>query len=184
MKDKTLEMIEKLNNHLHASNIYLPVLEGFEIEHKVEIPNCIFIAKNNNGIIEQLFIDPSLKENESLEERIKKIQTETTNYIKTNNFETFIKHYKDYDNGIFSFKIYIRDIILNNSLIRELDTYFVDNKYNDVYKLTLSYGPFNKENNLELLSNNNGNDDLVTKKIANMLNVILENTKYNNENNV
>ena len=73
---------------------------------------------------------------------------------------------------------------MNNSLIRELDTYFVDNKYNDVYKLTLSYGPFNKENNLELLSNNNGNDDLVTKKIANMLNVILENTKYNNENNV
>lgn len=179
--DKLLKMIKTLNNHLHASNIYVPILENFELEHLVKVPNCIFVAKNNNGFIEELFIEPLIDLNESLENVINKIQNETTEYLASKNIKTNVNYFNDYKNDTFNFKIYVRNVFLDNKMIRKFDVFFLDNKCNDLYKLSLSNGPIILDNYIEQ-SELDKCGDIISLNLLNMLKLILDNIKYNVQN--
>lgn len=178
--DKLLKMIKTLNNHLHASNIYVPILENFELEHLAKVPNCIFVAKNNNGFIEELFIEPLIDLNETLENKIDKIQSETTKYLESKNIKSTVNYFKDYKNGTFNFKIYVRTVFLDNKMIRKFDVFFLDDKYNDLYKLSLSNGPIKLDNSIEQ-SKLDKCEDVISVNLCNMLKLILDNIKYNNK---
>ena len=69
--------------------------------------------------------------------------------MRSNNCEnvdnSFI-YYKDYNNGIFNFKLYFQDMIIpaqnEKKVIRNLLAYFVEPKMHDFYQFSLGAGPF------------------------------------------
>lgn len=174
--DKILEIANDLNK---KTRIFVPILENLVV-CKNNVKNCIFIAKDNNGLMEQLFIDEPLNDKETIDERIMKIQNETNLHIKNINLKVFSKPYKEFSNSIFDFKIYLQDTIVDEKLIRQFDVFFEDKIFKDVYKLSLIGGPFYIDSNVQLLSNDSITDDLITTRLYNMLQQVLNNIKYNN----
>ena len=113
--------------------------------------------------------------NVSLENVINKIQNETTEYLISKNIKTNVNYFNYYKNDTFDFKIYVRNVFLDNKMIRKFDVFFLDNKCNDLYKLSLSNGPI-KLDKLDKCG------DIISLNLFNMLKLILDNIKYNVQN--
>ena len=62
--------------------------------------------------------------NVSLENVINKIQNETTEYLISKNIKTSVNYFNDYKNDTFNFKIYVRNVFLDNKMIRKFDVFF------------------------------------------------------------
>ena len=163
MKEKVIEITNKLNTLIDANNYSVPLLDNFEIIKKDIKSNVIFLAKYNNST-EMFLSDGTLKENEDLNKRIVSVINNTNNYLKNNNCGSYQVYYKDYNITNFNFKLVLQDMYAykNNELvaIKSINAYFVS-KNKEVYLITLSSGPYSIKESEQLNKIKNINDDIV-----------------------
>ena len=180
MKEKVIEITNKLNTLIDASNYSVPLLDNFEIIKKDIKSNVIFLAKYNNST-EMFLSDGTLKENEDLNKRIVSVINNTNNYLKNNNCGSYQVYYKDYNITNFNFKLVLQDMYAyeNNELvaIKNINAYFVS-KNKEVYLITLSSGPYSLKESEQLNNLKNINDDIVYSSLEKGMYLILNNIKY------
>lgn len=180
MKEKVIEITNKLNTLIDASNYSVPLLDNFEIIKKDIKSNVIFLAKYNNST-EMFLSDGTLKENEDLNKRIVSVINNTNNYLKNNNCESYQVYYRDYNINNFNFKLVLQDMYAykNNELvaIKSINAYFVS-KNKEVYLITLSSGPYSLKESEQLNKIKNINDDIVYSSLEKGMYLILNNIKY------
>ena len=180
MKEKVIEITNKLNTLIDASNYSVPLLDNFEIIKKDIKSNVIFLAKYNNST-EMFLSDGTLKENEDLNKRIVSVINNTNNYLKNNNCESYQVYYRDYNINNFNFKLVLQDMYSykNNELvaIKSINAYFVS-KNKEVYLITLSSGPYSLKESEQLNKIKNINDDIVYSSLEKGMYLILNNIKY------
>lgn len=180
MKEKVIEITNKLNTLIDASNYSVPLLDNFEIIKKDIKSNIIFLAKYNNST-EMFLSDGTLKENEDLNKRIVSVINNTNNYLKNNNCESYQVYYRDYNINNFNFKLVLQDMYAykNNELvaIKSINAYFVS-KNKEVYLITLSSGPYSLKESEQLNKIKNINDDIVYSSLEKGMYLILNNIKY------
>ena len=180
MKEKVIEITNKLNTLIDASNYSVPLLDNFEIIKKDIKSNVIFLAKYNNST-EMFLSDGTLKENEDLNKRIVSVINNTNNYLKNNNCESYQVYYRDYNINNFNFKLVLQDMYAykNNELvaIKSINAYFVS-KNKEVYLITLSSGPYSLKESEQLNKIRNINDDIVYSSLEKGMYLILNNIKY------
>lgn len=180
MKEKVIEITNKLNTLIDASNYSVPLLDNFEIIKKDIKSNVIFLAKYNNST-EMFLSDGTLKENEDLNKRIVSVINNTNNYLKNNNCGSYQVYYKDYNVNNFNFKLVLQDMYAykNNELvaIKSINAYFVS-KNKEVYLITLSSGPYSIKESEQLNKIKNINDDIVYSSLEKGMYLILNNIKY------
>lgn len=172
--------IIKLNFKTHANILNIPILAGLKtINTKKE--NVILLAKDN-VLIEQVLSDGNLL-NDTFEERINKIINETEKYINENiikNNKTVFKYYKDYSNNSFNYKLYSQTIILNNNerIINQLNAFFVEKKYNDIYQISLATLPIELKEGKENIQDINNQNNKIFLSLFENLKLILDNLEY------
>ena len=175
---------EMFNYKLHADILQIPILKGFQIL-KENNPQTIVTA-STKGFVEQLVTDGHIKENE-FDKRINLVINNTKSFMKDNGYDTndktFIFH-KNYNNGVFEFKLYFCDMIIPDSneekIIRQLNAFFVEPKMNDFYQFSLSTGPFKKENNQIKIGEIDLKNDQVTITLDKLMDLLMDNLKYKN----
>ena len=184
MKEKVIEITNKLNTLIDASNYSVPLLDNFEIIKKDIKSNVIFLAKYNNST-EMFLSDGTLKENEDLNKRIVSVINNTNNYLKNNNCGSYQVYYKDYNITNFNFKLVLQDMYAykNNELvaIKSINAYFVS-KNKEVYLITLSSGPYSLKESEQLNNLKNISDDIVYSSLEKGMYLILNNIKYKENN--
>ena len=172
MKEKVIEITNKLNTLIDASNYSVPLLDNFEIIKKDIKSNVIFLAKYNNST-EMFLSDGTLKENEDLKKRIVSVINKTN--------ESYQVYYRDYNINNFNFKLVLQDMYAykNNELvaIKSINAYFVS-KNKEVYLITLSSGPYSLKESEQLNKIKNINDDIVYSSLEKGMYLILNNIKY------
>ena len=109
MKDKIIEITNKLNVIVNTNNYNVPLLDNFEIIKRDIKSNIIFSAKYNNTI-ESFLCDGLLQENENFIDRINSIVKKTTEYLTKNKSTSYHVYYKDYNVNGFNFKIILQDL--------------------------------------------------------------------------
>ncbi len=180
MKEKVIEITNKLNTLIDASNYSVPLLDNFEIIKKDIKSNVIFLAKYNNST-EMFLSDGLLKEEEDLNKRISSIVNNTNDYLKNNNYGSYQAYYKDYNVNNLNFKLVLQDMYAykNNELvaIKSINAYFVS-KNKEVYLITLSSGPYSIKESEQLNKIKNINDDIVYSSLEKGMYLILNNIKY------
>ena len=180
MKEKVIEITNKLNTLIDASNYSVPLLDNFEIIKKDIKSNVIFLAKYNNST-EMFLSDGTLKENEDLNKRIVSVINNTNNYLKNNNCGSYQVYYKDYNITNFNFKLVLQDMYAyeNNELvaIKNINAYFVS-KNKEVYLITLSSGPYSLKESEQLNNLKNISDDIVYSSLEKGRYLSLNNIKY------
>lgn len=162
----------------HAKQLSIPILNGFKLENNLDKQTILFAQ--GNGYIEQLVSDGHI-ENNDFEKRIDLVINNTKNFMKANNCENVensFKFYKDYTNGIFNFKIYICDLIIQGKVLRQFISYFVEPKLQDFYQLTVSVGPFDFPTNQIKIDQIDLNNDPTTKSLDILNTLLLNNLKY------
>ena len=121
---------------------------------------------------------PMLEKN--LEQMIANENKASMNYLKQSNCkraEDSIFYYKDYNNGTFNFKIYVVDMIEEQSFKRFLSAYFVEPKFKDVYQVSVLFSFAGKPETFKPWVVDLENDEL-TKYLNDMLTLIMDNIKY------
>ncbi len=180
MKEKVIEITNKLNTLIDANNYSVPLLDNFEIIKKDIKSNVFFLAKYNNNT-EMFLSDGLLKEEEDLNKRIVSVINNTNNYLKNNNCGSYQVYYKDYNITNFNFKLVLQDMYAykNNELvaIKSINAYFVS-KNKEVYLITLSSGPYSIKESEQLNNLKNINDDIVYSSLEKGMYLILNNIKY------
>ena len=180
MKEKVIEITNKLNTLIDANNYSVPILDNFEIKKRDLKSNVFFLAKYNNNT-EMFLSDGLLKEEEDLNKRIVSVINNTNNYLKNNNCGSYQVYYKDYNITNFNFKLVLQDMYAykNNELvaIKSINAYFVS-KNKEVYLITLSSGPYSIKESEQLNKIKNINDDIVYSSLEKGMYLILNNIKY------
>ena len=180
MKEKVIEITNKLNTLIDASNYSVPLLDNFEIIKRDLKSKVFFLAKYNNNT-EMFLSDGTLKENEDLNKRIVSVINNTNNYLKNNNCGSYQVYYKDYNITNFNFKLVLQDMYAykNNELvaIKNINAYFVSEN-REVYLITLSSGPYSIKESEQLNKIKNINDDIVYSSLEKGMYLILNNIKY------
>ena len=180
----TADIAKKMNYKLHAEKLNIPILNGATIEDDGN-PQTILLA-TTSGFTEQLTSDGYINDGD-FDKRIELVITNTKNFMKANNCEnvedSFIK-YKDYNNGVFDFKLYVQDIIIpvqnERKVIRTFIAYFVEPKMHDFYQLSLSVGPFTMPTEQLKVGIIDLENDQVTKTVDDIMKNLLDNLKYKN----
>lgn len=100
------------------------------------------------------------------------------------NTENKLFYYKDYSNGVFNYKIYVLDGIIevNNTtkVIRQFNAYFVEPKFNDFYQLTISAPAIPMPTEVLKLGIVDLDTDEITQSVNNLLTMAMDNLKYKN----
>ena len=183
-KEQVIEMAKNLNNRVEAGIINIPILEGFDIIENVTEPNIIFAAISENRYIEQLIVGDTLKENETLEDKVKETIKISEEYMEKQDLEyaqdNFI-HLRDYNNN-FKFKVYIQDYIFKDSserrAIRQINAYFIEPEYNKFYQLSISTGPIGIPTKMLKMGKIDLQNDLITRELVLMMETLITNIKY------
>lgn len=181
MKDKIVEITNKLNIIINTNNYNIPLLDNFEIIKQDIKSNIIFSAKYNTTT-ESFLCDGLLQENENFIDRINSIVKKTSDYLTKNKCTSYHVYYKDYNVNGFNFKIILQDIYINRNnqilTVKNINTYFVDkNKY--VYLLSLASGPYLFNDSKQLKNIKSIKEDVVYSSLEKGMYLILDNIKYN-----
>ena len=179
-----MDMARMMNYRLHAEQLYVPILNGFQVENDNN-PQTILLA-SGHGYIEQLTSDGHIYDGQ-FEQRIDLVIKNTKDFMRSNNCEnvdnSFI-YYKDYNNGIFNFKLYFQDMIIpvqnEKKVIRNLLAYFVEPKMHDFYQFSLGAGPFTMPTELLKVGTVDLQSDQVTMALDKLMTQLLDNLKYKN----
>ena len=161
-----------MNNEKKEYNyrLQIPILEGYQI---VDIPTrALFIARSNDNSTEQYIEEGRLKVDETFNERLENIIKTTENLFEKNNYQKQpLSFIKEYETDKLKFQLYMQDNIRDNTVIRQINAYFLEPQTNYLYQIVLSA----PELNIEDLNDN------VTKRIYYKLTTILDNIKYNEQ---
>ena len=184
---ETMNNITQAANYkLHAEQLSVPVLDDFHLVND-DNPQIIFTAMGH-GYIEQLVSDGHI-EDDDFENRIDLVIKNVKEYMKANNFEDVDKsfiYYKDYDNGVFKFKLYFQDMIRNEGdnkkIMRTLYAFFVEPNFHDFYQFSLGTGQFDMPTKMLKPGVIDLENDQVTRAIDKLMQGLLENIKYKKQN--
>ena len=173
-----------MNYKLHAEQLNIPIVNGFQVRNDGN-PQTILLA-TGPGFTEQLTSDGFIQDGD-FENRINLVITNTKQFMKNNNCEnvdnSFI-YYKDYNNSVFNFKLYVQDMIIpiqnEKKVIRTLIAYFVEPKMHDFYQMSLSVGPFTMPTEQLKIGTIDLQNDQVTSSLDYLMKNILDNLKYKN----
>lgn len=191
INDTAIKMAQTLNLKLHAEQLFIPLINNFKIE-QVQDPQMILSA-TDGMFIEQLVSDGPMNPNETFEQRINLVEKNTLNFMKSHsslNNEQNLFFYKDYSNGIFNYKIYVQDFIVNvqntTKVIRQLNAYFIEPKFNDFYQLTIASPALQMPTEILKLGVVDIASDQITQSLDNLLKLLMDNLKYkdDNQNNI
>ena len=179
-----IDMARLMNYRMHAKQLKVPVLNNLKIVN-VDNPQTVLLA-TGGAFVEQLVSDGHIEVDE-FDKRIELEIEKTKNFMRNSNYEnvdnSFIK-YKDYNNGIFDFKMYIQDMIMKvkdeKKVIRTIMAFFVEPKMHDFYQFSLSVGPFPMPTEHLKIGIIDLENDQVTKTIDGAMKNLLDNLKYNN----
>ncbi len=178
----TTNMARMMNYRQHASQLKIPILNGFNVE-KNDNPQTILLA-SGHGYTEQLISDGFIEEGE-FEERIKLAINKSKEFMKDNGLDDVdnsFTYFKDYHNGLFHFKVYIQDMIINDGndrkIIRQMNAYFIEPKMHDFYQLSLAVGPFKMPTKFLKIEKSELKNDKVTQTLNNLMKKLLINLKY------
>lgn len=180
----SMDMARMMNYRMHAEQLFVPILNDFQVENDNN-PQTIFLA-SGHGFMEQLTSDGYIDEGQ-FEQRIDLVIRNTIEFMKSNNCEnvdnSFI-YYKDYNNGVFDFKLYIQDMIIpvqnEKKVIRNFIAYFVEPKMHDFYQFSLGAGPFTMPTEQLKIGIIDLQNDQVTISLDNLMKTLLDNLKYKN----
>lgn len=178
------DMARIMNYRLHAEQLFIPVLNDFQIENDNN-PQTVLLA-SGHGYTEQLVSDGHIEDGE-FDKRIDLVIANTKQFMKNNKMEnvdnSFIP-YKDYNNGVFDFKLYVQDMIISiqgeKKVIRNFLAFFVEPKMHDFYQLSLGAGPFvipTEQLKTGIIDLEN---DQVTMSLNHLMKILLDNLKYKN----
>lgn len=183
--DNVLNIAMRANSSITKSNLIIPILDNFEIIHQESnTNNQSFVAKYKN-VLEQFIVDGKLDENETFEDYIKKVKNSIEDEVSSNELyenKNYLIYYKTYDTPDFQFKIYLQDILSgtkeNINFARQIIAYFI-NSSNEFCQISLASGPYNVNNQKELLDNIQDLDnDEIIKNLDKSLKVIMDNIHY------
>ena len=138
------------NYQEHSVQLMIPLLRGLNVKEVDGSPQVIMFAEGE-GYCEQLVSDgyiDSDKYESSIEETIKSAK-DFMKDIECFDVDSSFIYYKDYNNGIFSFKIYVQDVIFEDEgkkIIRQMNAYFYEPNMSDFYQFSLSTGPYDFDN--------------------------------------
>lgn len=180
---ETANIASMMNFRLHAEQLDIPVINNYKVEI-VQEPQIVFSA-TDGMFVEQLVSDGPMMQNETFEHRIDLVVKNTTNFMKSYsplNNEKSLFYYKDCSNGIFNYKIYVQDFIIEvdniTKVIRQFNAYFIEPKFNDFYQLTISSPAIEMPTKLLKLGVVDITSDQITQTIDNLTNFVLHNLKY------
>lgn len=175
--------IKNINYKVHAGQLFIPLLNGLEIKES-EFPQMILLA-STDSLVEQFVSEGYVKE-EDYENKLETLINEAKEYMKEKECIDVDKNYfyiKDYSNGIFKYKLYIQDIVMEvngeKRINRMLNAFFIEPRMSDLYQISLSAGPFSLEESKILLQKFDLENDEVSIKLYELMKVILDNLRYN-----
>ncbi len=175
---------------LHAKELFVPILNGFKIQSD-DNPKAIMSAKSEfYGITVQLISDGVIG-NDSFDNKISSvIQNEKLlSKNKIGDVQSNFMYFKDFNNGLFDFKIFVCDIInsINNNnrqVFRKFYAFFVEPMKQDFYQVIVTVGPLKMPTEQLKLGKIDLQNDQVTFILNDIMNIIISNIKYkNNEMN-
>ncbi len=180
----TNDTARMMNYRLHAEQLSVPVLNDFQVQNDNN-PQTVLLAAGH-GYIEQLTSDGHIDDGQ-FEQRIELVIKNTKDFMNNNNCEnvdnSFI-YYKDYNNGIFNFKLFVQDIIIpvqnEKKVIRNFLAFFVEPRMHDFYQLSLGAGPFTMPTEQLKIGTITLENDQVTMSLNNLMMILLDNLKYKN----
>lgn len=177
-----MDAARMMNYRMHAEQLFVPVLKDFETKNDAN-PQVVLLAEGH-GFVEQLTSDGHIDDGQ-FEQRIDLVINNTKQFMKKNGCEDVDKsfiYYKDYNNGIFSFKMYVCDMIIpvngERKVIRQFIAYFVEPKMHDFYQLSLSAGPFTMPTEQLKLGVVDLQNDQVTLALDNLMKALMDNLRY------
>lgn len=184
MSDISANMARMMNYQMHAEQLFIPVLSDFEVKNDNN-PQTIVLA-SGHGFTEQLVSDGHIEDGE-FEKRIELVINNTKDFMRNNgleNVDNSFLYYKDYNNGVFDFKLYIQDLIIpvqnEKKVIRQFNAYFVEPRMHDFYQLSLSAGPFTMPTETLKVGVIDLENDQITKSLDNLTKTLMDNLKYKN----
>lgn len=157
MDDKIVDFCNKLNEKSYLYKVNVPIADGFKV-----VPNkdTLFTAVNDAGYIEQFLFDSIIGEQETFDSHLENVILKTKSSMKASSLDDVDKcfnFYNNYTNGIYDFKIYIQDNILDDRIIRQINAYFMDTDTRAFYEIAFSSCPYSIKDmnfiNTELVSN-------------------------------
>ena len=173
------------NYGLHAEQLSIPVLNNFQV-YEENNPQVVFSAMAG-PYIEQVVSDGYIADGE-FEERIDLVINNTTEYLKNNNIDTKFMYLKDYNNGVFDFKVYVQDMIVptpkGDEAYRLFNAYFVEPRMHDFYQMSVSIGGIAMPVEILKLGTIDLENDELTKILNTMMNILLDNLKYKGSNKI
>lgn len=180
-----MDTARMMNYRMHAEQLFIPVLKDFEIKNDNN-PQTVLLAEGH-GFVEQLTSDGHIDDGQ-FEQRIDLVINNTKQFMRNSGCEdvdnSFMYH-KDYNNGTFSFKVYVCDMIIlangEKKAIRQFIAYFVEPKMHDFYQLSLSAGPFVMPTEQLKLGIIELENDQVTLTLDTLMKTLLDNLKYKNQ---
>ena len=184
IEDFSIDMAKKVNFKLHANQLNIPVINGLQIMDDGD-PQTILLAASKR-FVEQVTSDGAV-DKEPFLQRLESVITNTKKFMTENgceNVDNSFIFYKDYNNGVFDFKVYVCDVITpingEKKVIRQFNAYFVEPKMMDFYQLSLSTGPFSYPTDQIKLGTIDLENDQITNTLDNMLKTVLDGLKYKN----
>lgn len=141
MNEKIMDFAKSLNKQEYLNSVKVPILDGF---HVIDNPGPLFTAVSDVHYVEQFLCDGILKE-ESFEDHVTKVLKDIRKTMIDSGLEDIdnnIHFLKDYKTSQFFFKVYVIDNIGNGKIIRQFHMFFLDEKWNSFYQLTLSTSPY------------------------------------------
>ena len=164
-------ILGKILNNLHKATLKIPILEGYEqIKTKT---NALIVAVSKDNSVMQYIEDGKLDEQETFENRLNKVINETEKSIKENGLrEKPLIFIKNLSSDILTFKLYQQDNIVGNTIIRQINAYFIEPESKYFYEISLSAPPIER----------NKINDYITENIIERIKEILLNITYNDTN--
>lgn len=178
-----VDMARFMNYGSHAEQLAIPLLNNFNVI-KSENPQVVFVS-SAEAFVYQVVSDGPLRSEETFDDRVNLVVRNTKEYMKQQNMDDVDKSfffYKDYKNDTFGFKVYVQDLILTmdnqKKVVRQLNAYFVEPRFNDFYQVTVSAGPFSMPTQMLKLGTVDLENDQITKILDTMMDNVLNNLKY------
>ena len=188
-EDSAIKIAKNMNTLINFNSLAVPVLDDFIVVKKnLTDPNnrIIFVAIKNNTL-EQFLGDGILDKNESFEGHITGIINEIKEQVKDNPLyegnDDYLVYYKNYDNGLFDFKVYIQDVLAGTpdkiKFARQMSAFFVEPKGNEFYQICMAAGSYYKSNKFKLLKDiKDYEKDEIVMGLEKALKLIMDNITY------
>ena len=185
MSGNLLETLRDMNYELHAQGLYMPLLDGFQ-KLESDDPQVLLLAEKD-GCIEQVTSDGYCEEG-TFDKRIEAVIKSTKDFMKEcgcEDIDNSFRFYKDYNNEVFNYKVYVCDMIIPikgaNLITRQFIAYFVEPVMNDFYQITLSSAPVNMPPEEIILGKIDLENDKVTKELNGLMDKILNDFEYHKD---